>query len=82
MTDDISGYRFEDLQAARRIVESRTDLSRKQKKLLGFPKPVKLSGRQTWFPKAEVQEWLRQRIAMRDNPGDAGKTHPPKGRAS
>ena len=61
--DKIAGYRFEDLVNAG-IVRSRTDLARKQKQS-NFPRPVKLSTRQTWFPRAEVQRWLTERIAER-----------------
>ena len=63
MIDDIAGYRFEDLVDAG-ILKSRTDLARKQKET-GFPMPVKLGKRQAWFPRAEVQNWLRKRIAER-----------------
>ena len=66
MIDDIAGYRFEDLRAAG-ILKSRTDLARKQKDH-GFPLPVKLGKRQAWFPRAEVQLWLNQRIAERPAP--------------
>jgi hypothetical protein len=63
------GYRFEDLLELR-IVSGRTDLERKQKQL-GFPKPVKTGDRQAWFPKAEVHDWLRARLALRDQPTEA-----------
>ena len=62
------GYRFDDL-VEHRIVSGRTDLDRKQKKY-GFPKPVKTANRQTWFPKSEVHEWLRKRMALRDEQAD------------
>jgi predicted DNA-binding transcriptional regulator AlpA len=78
MKDDISGYTFDDLVDAG-IVRSRTDLARKQKET-GFPLPVKLSTRQMWFPKAEVQRWLAKRIAERPaathKPIDAPKQKP------
>jgi hypothetical protein len=60
------GYRFKDLQALR-IVENRTDLNRKQKKL-GFPKPVKTGESQALFLKVEVHAWLRERAALRPAP--------------
>lgn len=65
MIDDIAGYRFEDLLEAR-LVKTRTDLSRKQR-AMGFPKPVKLN-RQAWFPKAEVDAWVKKQIDRRDSP--------------
>ena len=40
-------------------------MARKQREH-GFPMPVKLGKRQAWFPKAEVQIWLAQRVAERD----------------
>jgi predicted DNA-binding transcriptional regulator AlpA len=63
MIDDIEGYSFNDLVSAG-ILRSRTDLRRKQQND-GFPMPVKLSARQAWFPKSEVQTWLSKRIDAR-----------------
>ena len=60
------GYRFDDL-LRQRIVSGRTDLQRKQKQH-GFPKPIKTGVRQNWFLKTEVHDWLRKRMAMRDEP--------------
>ena len=67
LTDEeiaLGGYRYEDLLALR-IVSNRTDLDRKQAEL-NFPKPVKTGKSQAWFPKAEVNAWLRKRAALRD----------------
>ena len=58
------GYRFDDLMAAR-IVSSRSDLFYKQRDH-GFPKPIKLGRRATWFPKREVHAWLAARALLRD----------------
>ena len=69
LTDEeiaLGGYRYEDLLALR-IVTNRTDLDRKQAEL-NFPKPVKTGKSQAWFPKAEVNAWLRMRAALRDAP--------------
>ena len=69
LTDEeiaLGGYRYEDLLALR-IVTNRTDLDRKQAEL-NFPKPIKTGKSQAWFPKAEVNAWLRMRAALRDAP--------------
>jgi predicted DNA-binding transcriptional regulator AlpA len=82
LTDDElaqGGYRYEDLVALR-VVSNRTDLHRKQNDL-GFPKPVKTGARQAWFPRAEVNVWLRQRAALRESPDQVaagGKSNPTK----
>ena len=62
--DDIGGYRYSDLEAAG-IIKSRQDLTRKQREH-GFPLSVKLGKRQAWFPRAEVQSWIKKRIELRD----------------
>lgn len=74
------GYRFEDL-LERRIISGRTDLERKQRQH-GFPKPVKTGERQAWFPKAEVHAWLRERLALRDQPTQAPPSIEPKAQPS
>ena len=69
LTDEeiaLGGYRYEDLLALR-IVTNRTDLDRKQAEL-NFPKPIKTGKSQAWFPKAEVNAWLRERAALREAP--------------
>ena len=78
MIDDISGYKFEDLVAAR-IVKTRTDLARKQKET-GFPMPVKLGKREAWFPRDEVHHWLSQRIAARPVPTREQNNQPVAGK--
>src|SRR4051812_31696617 len=73
LTDDElaqGGYRFDDLQA-RRIITNRTDLSRKQREL-GFPLPVKTGNSQAMFLRVEVHAWLRERLALRPVPRQAG----------
>ena len=80
LTDEeiaLGGYRFEDLLAMR-VVTNRTDLDRKQAELK-FPKPIKTGKSQAWFPKAEVNAWLRMRAALRDKEAPA---HLPKSEPS
>ena len=59
-----SGYRYEDLMAAR-LVSSRSDLHRKQAEH-GFPRPIKLSDRSAWWPSEEIDAWIEARAALRD----------------
>jgi predicted DNA-binding transcriptional regulator AlpA len=65
MTDEFTagGYRFRDLQAVG-IVSNRTDLNRKQRQH-GFPRPIKTGERAAWFPKSEIDAWLKKRAARR-----------------
>ena len=67
MKDDdiVAGYRFRDLLAAN-IITSRADLSRKQQQH-GFPLPVKFGGVAAFFPKAEVNAWVRDWMDQRDD---------------
>src|SRR5262245_44808642 len=58
----LEGYRFSDLQRMR-LVRDRSDLHRKQYSAENpFPKPYKIGagGRQTWWPRDEVEAWLRR----------------------
>jgi predicted DNA-binding transcriptional regulator AlpA len=66
MDDLLAGYRYSDLLHAR-IVSSRSDLNRKQRKH-GFPLPIKTGERTAWFPASEVNEWVRSRAALRNQP--------------
>ena len=54
-------YSFNDLQSLG-FVKDRTDLHRKQKRY-DFPRPVKLGDRQAGFLRAEVHDWVRNRVA-------------------
>jgi hypothetical protein len=74
--DDIllGGYRYEDLVALQ-IIRTRMDLQRKQRQL-GFPLPVKTGKSQAWFPKAEVNAWLRMRASLRGKPPNATPDRP------
>ena len=57
-------YRFTDL-VDRRIVNNRQTLSNWIKRL-GFPKPVKLGPNTAAWLVEEIEAWLRQRAAERD----------------
>lgn len=54
-------YSFRELQALG-FVKDRTDLHRKQRRY-GFPTPVKLGDRQAGFLRAEIHDWVRERVA-------------------
>ncbi len=66
-------YRFTDLVDAR-IVKNRQTLSQWIKRY-GFPRPVHLGPNTAAWPAEEVEAWLRQRAAERDE-ADAAATRP------